>query len=113
MSSRNYYQAEATPFLADMADSSHKDSDRDIDIAHRSESSDSPSYSGKPALFTKGPRETFQVDSLRFSYRPVDSYEGLHRFDPDFEWHLQEEKEVVRRVCLLSSWPSSFKLNHS
>jgi hypothetical protein len=31
-------------------------------------------------------------------YRPVDSYEGLHRYDPDFEWEPEEEKKVVRKV---------------
>lgn len=31
-------------------------------------------------------------------YRPVDSYEGLHRYDPDFEWEPEEEKRVIRKV---------------
>ena len=31
-------------------------------------------------------------------YRPVDSYEGLHRYDPDFDWEPEEEKKVVRKV---------------
>lgn len=33
-------------------------------------------------------------------YRPVDTYEGLHRYDPDFEWEPEEEKKVIRKVCL-------------
>lgn len=32
------------------------------------------------------------------SYRPVDTYEGIHRYDPDFEWKPEEEKRVVRKV---------------
>lgn len=31
-------------------------------------------------------------------YRPVESYEGIHRYDPDFEWEPEEEKRVVRKV---------------
>ncbi|KAF2711957.1 MFS general substrate transporter [Pleomassaria siparia CBS 279.74] len=30
--------------------------------------------------------------------RPVDSYEGIHRFDPDFEWEPEEEKRIVRKI---------------
>ena len=31
-------------------------------------------------------------------YRPVDSYEGLHRYEPDFDWEPEEEKKVIRKV---------------
>ncbi|KAL5116237.1 hypothetical protein ACEQ8H_005902 [Pleosporales sp. CAS-2024a] len=51
----------------------------------------------------KGQREgtTFSRQGLRQDvYRPVDSYEGLHRYDPDFEWEPAEERKVVRRVQL-------------
>jgi hypothetical protein len=49
----------------------------------------------------KGPREatTFVAHGLRQNnYRPVDTYEGLHRYDPDFEWEPTEERKVVRKV---------------
>jgi hypothetical protein len=49
----------------------------------------------------KGYREgvTFAAHGLRQdNYRPVDSYEGLHRYDPDFEWEPEEERKVVRKV---------------
>jgi hypothetical protein len=49
----------------------------------------------------KGYREgtTFATHGLRQdNYRPVDSYEGLHRYDPDFEWEPEEERKVVRKV---------------
>jgi hypothetical protein len=42
---------------------------------------------------------TFVSQGLRKdNYRPVDSYEGLHRYDLDFEWAPEEERKVVRRV---------------
>ena len=32
------------------------------------------------------------------NYRPVESYEGIHRYDPDFVWEKKEEKRLVRKV---------------
>ena len=31
-------------------------------------------------------------------YRPIDTYEGRHRYDPDFQWRPEEEKKLVRKV---------------
>jgi hypothetical protein len=31
-------------------------------------------------------------------YRPVESYEGIRRYDPDFVWEKKEEKRLVRKV---------------
>ncbi|CRG88286.1 putative transporter YIL166C [Talaromyces islandicus] len=33
-------------------------------------------------------------------YKPIDSYEGLHRWDPDFEWEEWEENRLVRKIDL-------------
>ncbi|QQK46729.1 Major facilitator superfamily domain, general substrate transporter [Penicillium digitatum] len=45
----------------------------------------------------------FEAREGHHFYRPIDSYEGLHRWDPNFQWTEQEEKKVVRtidaRVC--------------
>lgn len=32
-------------------------------------------------------------------YKPIPTYEGIHRWDPDFEWTEEEEKAVVKKVC--------------
>lgn len=37
-------------------------------------------------------------DIAKDRYRPVDSYEGIHRYDPDFVWDKPEEKRLVRKV---------------
>jgi hypothetical protein len=43
-------------------------------------------------------KSTFHsVEDHRF-YKPIDSYEGLHRWDPHFEWTPEEEKRIVRKV---------------
>ena len=41
---------------------------------------------------------TFDNDSLESYYKPIEAFEGSHRFDPKFEWDKQEEKRIVRKV---------------
>jgi len=56
----------------------------------------------------KGYREgtTFATHGLKQdNYRPVDTYEGLHRYDPDFEWEPKEERKVVRKVWKATTPP--------
>nr|OQO16933.1 hypothetical protein B0A51_13851 [Rachicladosporium sp. CCFEE 5018]OQO27164.1 hypothetical protein B0A51_05159 [Rachicladosporium sp. CCFEE 5018] len=48
----------------------------------------------------KGGREaTFDASSSEVSfYAPIESYEGIHRYDPKFEWEPQEERRIVRKI---------------
>ncbi|KAH8730577.1 major facilitator superfamily domain-containing protein [Phaeosphaeriaceae sp. PMI808] len=49
----------------------------------------------------KGYREgaTFAAEGLHHDqYRPVETYEGIHRYDPDFQWEPEEERKVVRKI---------------
>ena len=42
---------------------------------------------------------TFVTEGLaKDHYKPVNNYEGIHRYDPDFEWEHAEEKRVLRKV---------------
>ena len=41
---------------------------------------------------------TFDNDSSESFYKPIDTYEGIHRYDPQFEWEPKEEQRVVRKV---------------
>lgn len=41
---------------------------------------------------------TFDTSSLEEYYRPIDSFEGLHRYDPKYEWDPKDEKRLVRKV---------------
>lgn len=41
---------------------------------------------------------TFDIADDARHYKPISTYEGLHRWDPEFEWEPQEEKKLVRRV---------------
>lgn len=47
------------------------------------------------------------TEAARF-YKPVPTYEGYHRWDPDLEWDEQEEKKIVRKVnCPVKSFSIS------
>lgn len=54
-------------------------------------------------LATQREGVTFDTAGLDDYYKPMDQYEGLHRFDPKFEWEPSEERKVVRKVYHLSS----------
>ena len=44
-------------------------------------------------------KSTFDADSDEASfYKPIDSFEGRHRWDPEFHRSGKEEKRVVRKV---------------
>jgi hypothetical protein len=45
---------------------------------------------------------TFQVDGLETFYKPIEGYEGAHRYDPEYTWSAADERRVVRKVCLPS-----------
>lgn len=44
------------------------------------------------------PRGTFEVAGLENYYSPIESYEGKHRYDPEYKWSPEEEQKVVRKV---------------
>ncbi|KAL4918801.1 major facilitator superfamily domain-containing protein [Aspergillus aurantiobrunneus] len=38
-----------------------------------------------------------QTEDPRF-YKPIPEYEGIHRWDPDFDWTEDEEKRLIRKI---------------
>ena len=42
--------------------------------------------------------ETFAEGGHVRYYKPIDTYEGRHRWDPEAEWTETEEKKVIRKV---------------
>ncbi|TID16966.1 MFS general substrate transporter [Venturia nashicola] len=44
------------------------------------------------------PGGAFETAGLETHYEPIDSYEGKHRYDPEFRWTEDEEKKVVRKI---------------
>ena len=43
---------------------------------------------------------TFQTDGLETFYKPIEGYEGAHRYDPEYVWSAADEGRVVRKVYL-------------
>ena len=37
-------------------------------------------------------------------YKPIEKYEGRHRFDPRAVWSISEEKKLVRRVSVYRTY---------
>lgn len=42
----------------------------------------------------------FQAPEAYELYKPPESYEGAHRFDPTLVWTEAEEKALVKKVCI-------------
>lgn len=42
--------------------------------------------------------EVFDNEGEKDIRRPIESYEGYHRYDPDFQWTSEEEKRLVRKL---------------
>ncbi|KAL5003232.1 major facilitator superfamily domain-containing protein [Aspergillus recurvatus] len=66
----------------------------EADSRGASETDDSDREQGRP----KFKKSTFSAAEDPRFYKPIDSYEGLHRWDPDFEWTDEEERRIVRKI---------------
>ena len=76
------------------------DEDKDIRSSISSNSPILPPFESRED--NEGPSvqpSTFQVDGLETFYKPIQGYEGLHRYDPDYTWTSTDERAVVRKVC--------------
>lgn len=64
------------------------------------------------SIYKRTPGKAFDNDSRESFYKPIDSYEGRHRYDPNFEWEPKEEKRVVRKVWIIRAAPPSNLQSH-
>lgn len=48
-------------------------------------------------------RHVFETEDTKELYKPIEGYEGAHRFDPNFTWEPEEEKRLVRTVRFWSN----------
>lgn len=47
-------------------------------------------------------RHVYETDAAKDIYKPIEGYEGSHRFDPSFKWTPEEEKSLVKTVTSAS-----------
>ena len=74
-----------------------------LQVAGKSENDYPPSASSSETSLPHASADkrgtTWAASGLKTShYRPVETYEGIHRYDPDFEWEPEEEKKIIRKV---------------
>jgi hypothetical protein len=43
-------------------------------------------------------RNVYETEDTKEIYKPIEGYEGAHRFDPSFQWDPEEERKLVRTV---------------
>jgi len=58
--------------------------------------------SSDTALNVSLDHNVYETDGVKDVYKPIEGYEGTHRFDPSFQWDPQEEKRLVRTVSVFS-----------
>ncbi|KAJ5624293.1 hypothetical protein N7510_000602 [Penicillium lagena] len=68
-------------------------------VSAKSGSSTSLSVTGRRGQY-KDIDSTFDTTEDPRYYKPIPDYEGIHRWDPEFEWTEEEEKKVVRKIDL-------------
>lgn len=55
-------------------------------------------------VLPKKEEATFETEAeLEEYYKPIPSYEGYHRYDPQYRWSPDDEKRIVRKVWLYPS----------
>ncbi|KAL3482525.1 major facilitator superfamily domain-containing protein [Aspergillus californicus] len=64
--------------------------------------SDSSSASGsrERAQYKEFNESAFDATEDPRFYKPIPEYEGIHRWDPNFDWTEQEEKRLIRKIDL-------------
>lgn len=67
----------------------------EYDVNYESKDASSLESSSPP---TDNYERAFQTNGLENYYKPIENYEGAHRYDPDFKWTASEERNVLRKV---------------
>lgn len=62
--------------------------------------SETSSISSGEERVVKRRHSVFQAAEAVELYKPVEGYEGSHRFDPKLVWAADEEKRLVRKVSI-------------
>ncbi|PNS15680.1 hypothetical protein CAC42_4132 [Sphaceloma murrayae] len=94
--------SESTPFLGG-PQSPRYDSDASVDARGDEHKLHSLAKGESPLPNRTG--GAFAVGSLEEYHKPVAGYEGLHRYDPSYQWEPVEEKRLVRKIDYrICSW---------
>lgn len=75
-----------------------------VDAGYSSPFQNSPSSSQSTLPIPDKAHNVWEAAEAVDIYKPIEGYEGAHRFDPSYHWTAAEEKALVRTVRV----PSSF-----
>jgi hypothetical protein len=57
------------------------------------------SFALEAAVLPSTQSAAFETESaLQEHYKPIKSYEGYHRYDPNYTWSWEDEKRIIRKV---------------
>jgi hypothetical protein len=73
-----------------------------VDAGYAKTTSASSSDTKLNSLETLG-QHVWETEEAKEIYKPIEGYEGAHRFDPSFQWSPEEEKRLVKIVSLYST----------
>ncbi|GMF80316.1 unnamed protein product [Aspergillus oryzae] len=86
-----------------MASDNHKEATANVEPV-KDDSKQVSAGSSSETLPVAAPKRVKDISEGAFDttedprfYKPIDDYEGIHRWDPDFEWGEQEEKKLIRK----------------
>ncbi|BAE56412.1 permease of the major facilitator superfamily [Aspergillus flavus] len=89
-----------------MASDNHKEATANVEPV-KDDSKQVSAGSSSETLPVAAPKRVKDISEGAFDttedprfYKPIDDYEGIHRWDPDFEWGEQEEKKLIRKIDL-------------
>ncbi|KAB8267013.1 major facilitator superfamily domain-containing protein [Aspergillus minisclerotigenes] len=89
-----------------MASDNHKEATANVEPV-KDDSKQVSAGSSSETLPVAAPKRVKDISEGAFDttedpryYKPIDDYEGIHRWDPDFEWGEPEEKKLIRKIDL-------------
>lgn len=63
--------------------------------------SETSSFNDSDSEVVKNHNNVFEAKEAVDIYKPIEGYEGAHRFVPDATWTQAEESALVRKVCAI------------
>lgn len=74
-----------------------------VDVDREVDSETSSLETSGDAPLVKNVNNVFEAPEATEIYKPIQGFEGTHRFDPSATWTEAEEKALVRRVCIMKT----------
>lgn len=84
-----------------------------VDVGYARTSSPASSSDVKLDAVKALGRSVWETEEAKELYKPIEGYEGAHRFDPSFKWTAEEENALIRKVSVATWSPLSLQIDMS